>query len=66
MSGSNDWTAGRDGRSNTSPLFEALVLEVARLIRSEAFTLLDGRAEDTARLIVARLAHSHGLKPPTP
>jgi hypothetical protein len=60
----DDWTKGRDGRSNTSPLFEALVKEVGRLIRDDAHALLAGRAEETARLIMAQLAHAHGLRPP--
>lgn len=58
-----DWTRGKDGRSNSSPLFNALIKEVARLIREDAHILIAGRAEDTAGLILAQLAHVHGLSP---
>lgn len=57
-----DWTE-HEGRTNCSPLFECLVIEVARLIRGDAFALLDGGADRTARLIIAQLAHVHGLAP---
>lgn len=46
-----DWTSAADGRSNSSPLFLHLCDEVEELIRSEA------------RLIMAQLAHIHGLAP---
>lgn len=58
-----DWTRGEDGRTNSSPLFHALTKEVARLIREDANVLIAGRAEDAAGLILAQLAHVHGLSP---
>lgn len=58
-----DWTADASGRSNSSPLFEAMIEEVARLIRQEAHFLLQGDTESVARLIMAQLAHKHGLGP---
>lgn len=60
-----DWTA-KDGRSNSSDLFKQLCAEVERLIRSDAFALIGGRADTTARLIMAQLAHLHGLAPRHP
>lgn len=59
-----DWTS-TNGRANASADFERLVDEVARLIRNDAHALLSGRAHDTARLIVARLAHAYGIGRPT-
>jgi hypothetical protein len=38
--------------------------EVARLIRWSAHRLIAGDAEAVARLILAQLAHKHGLAPP--
>lgn len=59
-----DWTADPEtGRSNSSPLFQGLTDEVARLIRSEAHALLNGRADQAAAMIVAQLAHVHHLVP---
>lgn len=58
-----DWTMGPDGRANTSPRFEALCDEVARLIRGEAHSLIGGHTRSTAGLIMAQLAHVHGLAP---
>ena len=58
-----DWTQDDAGRSNSSPEFLRLVAAVARLIRNDAQVLLAGNAEMTARLIVAQLAHAHGLAP---
>lgn len=57
-----DWTMDGD-RTNSSALFLRLVREVERLIRSSAHELISGRADQTARLIVAQLAHVHGLAP---
>jgi len=60
----NDWTADpQTGRSNSSPLFLELVTEVERIIRSGADTIVSGRADTTARVIVAQLAHVHGMRP---
>jgi hypothetical protein len=59
-----DWTVDPEtGRTNSSPLFQGLVDEVARLIRSEAHALLSGRADRAAAMIVAQLAHVHHLAP---
>ena len=58
-----DWTCSDDGRSNSSPKYLELVGEVERLIRGDAFKLIAGRADMTARLIVSQLAHVHGLAP---
>lgn len=61
---SKDWTVDPEtGRSDSSPLYLSLVLEVERLIRGDAHTLIAGRAQNTARLIVSHLAHKHGLVP---
>lgn len=59
-----EWTVDpATGRSNSSAEFNRLVREIARLIRSEAHHLLAGRTETTAQLILAQLAHEHGLAP---
>jgi hypothetical protein len=61
---SSDWTRDEmTGRSNSSPLFCFLVEEVERLIKDDAHALIRGRADKTARLIMAHLAHEHGLAP---
>ena len=58
------WTDNpKTGRSNDSPLFEELVVDVESIIRRDAHTLINGGANSTARLIVAQLAHRHGLAP---
>lgn len=65
-----DWTVDPEtGRSNSSERFRTLVDEVEYLIRADASKLIAGRADMTAQLIVAQLAHVHGLVPqevPTP
>ena len=59
-----DWTKDPEThRSNSSPEFRRLVLEVANLIRSEAHSLINGQVEQVAGVIVAHLAHKHGLAP---
>lgn len=58
-----DWTAGPDGRSNSSRRFLDLVERVTRIIRGDASNLIAGRTEQTARLIVAQLAHAERLAP---
>jgi hypothetical protein len=55
-----DWTTGDDGRSNSSEAFQALVEQVARLLANHR---LGDEVRDTARVIVAQLAHVHGLAP---
>ena len=59
-----DWTVDpTTGRSNSSPEFLRLVAEITNLINGEAANLMTGKAEDTAILILAQLAHKHGLAP---
>ena len=59
-----DWTVNPEtGRSNSSPLFKSLCAEVERLIRGDAHKLIGGRADMTAGLIMAQLAHVHHLAP---
>jgi hypothetical protein len=58
-----DWTCDERGASNSSPEFLAIVAEVERLIRDDAHMLIGGRADATARLIVAHLAHRHLMTP---
>jgi hypothetical protein len=59
-----DWTRDPEtGLANSSPEFERIVGEVERLIRDDSRRLIAGRADATARLIVAQLAHTHGLAP---
>ena len=57
-----DWTS-HNGWTNASPKFQCLCDEVERLIRSDAHSIVNGHAEITARLIMAHLAHVHGLAP---
>ena len=59
-----NWTIDpTSGRSNSSPEFNALVKVVARLLRNEAHSLILGQSDTSARLIMAQLAHVHGLVP---
>jgi hypothetical protein len=58
-----DWTTGNEGRSNSSEAYEWLVAQVTRLILNDAHQLINGRANHTAGLIMAQLAHVHGLVP---
>lgn len=59
-----DWTISPvDGKLNSSPKFEELSIAVEELIRQSAHTLLAGRADTVARLIVAQLAHVHHMAP---
>lgn len=63
---SPDWTvAPESGRSNSSKQYLALTEEVSRLIRGEAFSLMNGKpgADSVAALIMAQLAHKHHLVP---
>ncbi|MGN6106660.1 MAG: hypothetical protein ACTHU0_16255 [Kofleriaceae bacterium] len=61
---SSDWTVNRrTGRANSSSEFRAVVDAVEQLIRQSAHDLIAGRAESVAHLIVAQLAHVHGLAP---
>lgn len=59
-----DWTVDPEtSRSNSSALFNRLTAEIERLIRQDAFKLIAGRADMTAGLIMAQLAHVHHLGP---
>lgn len=58
-----DWTRDAGGRQNSSPLFLRLCDAVELLIRNDANGLLNGRADVTAKLIMAQLAHRYGLGP---
>ncbi|MDP1718966.1 MAG: hypothetical protein Q8L24_00895 [bacterium] len=59
-----DWTVDpKTHCSNSSPEFRQLVSEVARLIKAEAYRLLNGQVESAAGLIMAQLAHKHGFAP---
>jgi hypothetical protein len=57
-----DWTV-KDGRANSSDQFVKLCAVVEKLIRGSAHDLIAGRADSVAGLILARLAHKHGLRP---
>jgi hypothetical protein len=60
----SDWTVDpKTGRSNSSERFVETVAVVERLIRSEASSLIAGRADQTAGLIVATLAHTYNMAP---
>lgn len=61
-----DWTIDpHSGKLNSSRAFVTLCDEVESLIRADAHALIAGNAGSTARLIVAQLAHVHGLAPPS-
>jgi hypothetical protein len=59
----DDWTRGPDGRSNTSEKFCEIESAIEKLIRQSAFDLIAGHAGTVAGLIVAQLAHVHGVGP---
>jgi hypothetical protein len=64
MADERNWTVDpKTGRSNSSEQFEAMVNEVESLIRGSGFSLINGRVGTVAQLIVAQLAHVHGLVP---
>lgn len=58
-----DWTQDKDGRANSSELFQGLVGEVDRLIKDSSHDLIAGQTRSVAGLILAQLAHKHGLSP---
>jgi dihydroneopterin aldolase len=62
VSEESDWTE-RDGRANSSLKFVNLCTAVEKLIRQSAHDLILGRADRVAGLIMAQLAHVHGLAP---
>lgn len=57
-----DWTC-KNGAANSSDAFQFLSKEVARIIRSSAFSLLNGDSETVGVVIMARLAHEYRLAP---
>jgi hypothetical protein len=57
-----DWTAA-DGWANASDEFERVRAAVERIIRTDAGSLIAGHADQTARLVVATLAHRYGMAP---
>ena len=62
----SDWTVDpQTGRCNSSATFCRLAKEVARIIRNSSHDLIAGQTESVAGLILARLAHIHGLAPRT-
>jgi len=59
-----DWTLNTEtNRSNSSPKFVQLVSAVAELIKEDVRVLSNEQAKITAGLIMAQLAHKHGLVP---
>lgn len=58
-----DWTADEQGRSNSSQEFREIAAVVEEIIRGDAHMLIGGRADATARLIVANLSHRFGMTP---
>lgn len=58
-----DWTADERGVSNSSTAYREVADAVADLIWSSAHDLIRGNTRAVARLIVAKLAHEHGLAP---
>lgn len=59
-----DWTADpTSGASNSSQEFLQLEQEIGRLIRNSAHDIVCGKTDAVGRLILAQLAHVHGLAP---
>lgn len=58
-----DWTIGPDNRRNSSDQYQAIVEDVAAVIRQQARGLVTGQLDRVARLIVQRLMVRHGLSP---
>jgi|HubBroStandDraft_1064217.scaffolds.fasta_scaffold76931_3 hypothetical protein len=58
-----DWTVGDNGRANSSVAFSRIKARIAEIIVNSAHDLLRGNAETVAGLILAQLAHVHGLAP---
>lgn len=57
-----NWTCSKRG-SNSSKAFLRIVAEVERMLRDHR---IGDDPNGTARLIVAQLAHTHGLQPAAP
>lgn len=62
LDGRFDWTM-RGGHTNSGREFTFLITEVERLVREGAHSLLNGRADQVARVIMAQLAHVHDVGP---
>lgn len=60
----HDWTA-IDGRTNSAPEYLALIDAVDTIIRGCSHALIGGRSRAVAGMIMAQLAHQHGLTPAT-
>jgi hypothetical protein len=58
----NDWTV-KDGRANSSDRFNELAERVGEIIRNSAHDLIAGRSDMVGHLVMAQLAHVHGLVP---
>lgn len=59
-----DWTIDpKSHHTNSSPEFDQLCKEVERLIRDSAHSLINGQVGSVAGLIMAQLAHVHGMAP---
>lgn len=59
-----DWTLNPiTHRSNSSELFLAVEREIGRILRGSAASLIAGRTDDVAGLILAQLAHRYGFSP---
>lgn len=59
-----DWTIDPETRrSNSSPRFRALADHVELIIRDSAHDLIGGRTDRVAGLVMAQLAHKHGVLP---
>ncbi len=62
-----DWTVDPEtGRCNSSQEYLRLKDEIHQIILNSAHDLILGKAENVAGLILAQLAHRHGLKLPKP
>ena len=57
-----DWTA-KDGVCNSSDKFHELAEDVDTLIKTSATWLIEGNSRRVAVMIVAYLAHMHGMQP---
>lgn len=67
MTDQTDWTVSLvSGRSNDSEEFHRLCKIVEDLIRNSAFDIVNGRSDRVAALILAQLAHVHGMRPVHP
>ena len=58
-----EWTQGEDGSANSSAKFTWLAHQIADMIQASAYDLLKGHTLRVARVILAKLAHEHGLAP---